>query len=53
MYSVIEVKQKSRNAWSYLRTYLASFSSSHAVFPPPKFLLDVFSKPFQREIDVS
>lgn len=30
----------------YLRAYLASFSSSHAVLPPPKFLLAVFSKPW-------
>lgn len=32
--------------FSYLRAYLASFSSSHAVLPPPKFLLAVFSKPW-------
>lgn len=33
--------------FSYLRAYLASFSSSHAVLPPPKFLLAVFSKPWR------
>lgn len=30
---------------NYLRAYLANFSSSQAVFPPPKFLLAVLSKP--------
>lgn len=34
---------------SYLRAYLANFSSSQAVFPPPKFLLAVFSKPLKQE----
>lgn len=32
---------------SYLRAYLASFSSSQAVFPPPKFFLAVLSKPYK------
>lgn len=31
-----------------LRAYLASFSSSQAVFPPPKFLLAVLSKPLMK-----